>query len=190
MRRKITIRWTRRALLALVFIAAGTGVAGVASRAFAAPGGAGAAKAPSAHPTAVIYLVRHGETVGQGPGRRLSPVGRKRAEALAARLADAGIERIYTTDFLRTRETAAPTAERLGLEPELYDPSDLAAFAAELRRRGETALVVGHSDTTPQLVRLLGGEPGPPIAHDEHDRLYRVELATGATDLTRFGPET
>ncbi len=186
MYRKIPIRPVLRSLSPLAVVAA-AGLAVFAPGAFAASGASGA-QSSSTSPPVAIYLVRHGETVGEGPGRRLSPVGQERAEALAARLADAGIERIYTTDFLRTRETAAPTAERLGLDPEVYDAADLPGFARELRRRGETALVVGHSDTTPELVRLLGGDPGPPIAHDEHDRLYRVELPTGRTELTRFGP--
>lgn len=150
---------------------------------------AGASPDSQAGGAATIYLARHGETEGEGPGRWLSAAGRSRAEALAARLADAGIERIYTTDLPRTRETAAPIAARLGLEPELYDPDDLAGFAAELRAAGGTVLVVGHSNTNPELVGLLGGEPGEPIAEDEHDRLYRLELPAGATQLSRFGPD-
>lgn len=141
----------------------------------------------------VVYLARHGETEGEDPvERRLSAAGRARAEALADELAGAGIEAIYTTDYPRTRETAAPLAERLGFEPRLYDPHDLVGFADRLRKglreTGGTVLVMGHSNTTPELVELLGGEPGEPIAEDEHDRLYRVELPSGETELTRFGP--
>jgi broad specificity phosphatase PhoE len=143
--------------------------------------------------TGTVYLARHGETEGEDPvGRWLSAAGRARAEALADELAGAGIETIYTTDYRRTRETAAPLAERLGLEPVLYDPDDLAGFAARLREElgeaGGTVLVMGHSNTTNELVAFLGGEPGTPIAEDEHDRLYRVELPSGATELLRFGP--
>ena len=167
--------------LTLAVLAGGSAAAG--------GGPAGASPAPTAGAAATIYVARHGETEGEGPGRRLSAAGRSRAEALAARLADAGIERIYTTDLPRTRETAAPIAARLGLEPELYDPDDLAGFAAELRRASGVLLVVGHSNTNPELVGLLGGEPGEPIAEDEHDRLYRLEFPAGATELSRFGPD-
>jgi broad specificity phosphatase PhoE len=162
--------------LALAVLAAGSAAAG------------GASPDSQAGATATVYLARHGETEGEGPERWLSAAGRSRAEALAERLADAGIERIYTTDLPRTRETAAPIAVRLGLEPELYDPDDLAGFAAELRRARGVLLVVGHSNTNPELVGLLGGEPGEPIAEDEHDRLYRLELPGGATEVSRFGP--
>lgn len=155
-------------------------------------GGTGPEAGPEAAGT--VYLVRHGETEGgDGPDQGLSAVGWARAEALAERLADARIEAIYTTDYRRTRETAAPLAARLELEPRLYDPNDLAGFAARLREAlpeaGGTVLVVGHSNTTPELVGLLGGEPGSPIAEDEHDRLYRVGLPSGATEVSLFGPE-
>lgn len=138
-----------------------------------------------------IYLARHAETVGEGDTRRLSEQGRARAEALADALeaqAKEPIERIFSTDYPRTLETAQPIAERLGLEVERYDPDDLAAFAERLKSMGQTVLVVGHSNTTPTLVELLGGAPGPPIDEPtEHDRLYRVEVPFGETVVTRYG---
>jgi broad specificity phosphatase PhoE len=138
-----------------------------------------------------VYLARHAETVGgEGEDRYLGEPGRARAEALADALEGAGIQRVFSTDFPRTRETAAPIAERLGLEVELYDPRELAAFAERLLSMGQTVLVVGHSNTTPELVELLGGAPGPPIDEPtEHDRLYRVEVPSGETTVTRYaGP--
>jgi broad specificity phosphatase PhoE len=102
------------------------------------------------------------------------------AARLAARLA---------TDTRRARDTAAPVAARHGLDVEPYDHRRLADLAARLRERRGTVLVVGHSNTTPELVRLLGGDPGAPIAHDEHDRLYRVDPASGETTLERFAAE-
>lgn len=156
------------------------------------PGADAGGAPPATDTTAVVYLARHAETEGDDPvGRWLSATGWARAEALADALAGAGIEVIYTTDYRRTRETAAPLAERLGLEPALYDPEDLAGFAARLRETlgetGGTVLVMGHSNTTNELVAFLGGQPGAPIAEDEHGRLYRVELPSGRTEVTRFG---
>ena len=48
---------------------------------------------------------------------------------------------------------------------------------------------MGHSDTTPELVSLLGGESGPPIASDEYDRIYLLTLygdGKASTMLLRF----
>ena len=136
-----------------------------------------------------VYLARHAETVGgDGDDRWLGDAGRARAEALADALEGSGLQRVFSTDYRRTRETAAPIAERLGIEVENYDPRDLAGFAEELLSLGQTVLVVGHSNTTPELVELLGGAPGPPIDEPtEHDRLYRVELPSGETAVTRYG---
>jgi broad specificity phosphatase PhoE len=104
-------------------------------------------------------------------------------------LRDAGITHIHSTNYVRTRKTAQPTAEATGVDVALYDASDLQAFAAELLATPGRHLVVGHSNTTPGLVEALGGEPGPPIESLEYDRLYLVTVAGEAvrTVLFRFG---
>ena len=79
--------------------------------------------------------------------------------------------------------------ETAGLELESYDPRDLAGFAARLREAPGRHLVLGHSNTTPELVTALGGE-ATPIAEMEYDRLYVVTIPPkGAvtTTLIRFG---
>lgn len=141
---------------------------------------------PADAPATQILLVRHAEAEGTGGDAALTAAGRRRAEALAELLAGEDLDAVLATDTRRARDTAAPVAARHGLEVALYDHRDLAELAARLRQRGGTVLVVGHSNTTPELVRLLGGEPGEPIAHDEHDRLYRVDAASGRTLLERF----
>ena len=53
-------------------------------------------------------------------------------------------------------------------------------MAVRLLALEENALVVGHSNTTPELVDLLGGEGGPPIVEEwEYDRLYLLRVANG-----------
>ena len=77
--------------------------------------------------TATVFLIRHGETVGnagrvvQKPDSPLSPRGLLQAERLGARLLGAGIARILASDLVR----AAVTAESLGLvtgAPIEYEP--------------------------------------------------------------------
>ncbi len=143
----------------------------------------------SARAETVLVLVRHGEKVDESRDAELSDAGRSRARTLAAILKDAGIGTVYSTDYARTRETARPAAEAIAKPVELYDGDGLPAFAKELRARGGRALIVGHSDTTPELVQLLGGDPGAPIASDEYDRLYILTLADDgktSTTLLRF----
>ena len=137
-----------------------------------------------------VYLVRHAEKVDQSKDPDLSGEGYLRAEELARTLADAKIEYVHSSDFIRTRETAAPVAELFGLEIELYDQNDLFSLADRLKATGGRHLVVGHSTTTPDLVELLGGEPGYPIEElIEYDRLYILTIRSGKvnTVLLRYG---
>ncbi len=142
-------------------------------------GSSGAAAAETAAPTErLIVVVRHAEKVDDSRDPELSETGTARAASLAALLADAGIERVLSTDYIRTRETARPTAEAAGVDVELYDPSAIPALARTLLDALERAiLVVGHSNTTPALVEALTGELAEPMPEEEYDRLYRVWVA-------------
>ena len=132
-----------------------------------------------------VILVRHGETSGGGTDPALSEAGVARARLLAETLPQ--IDRIFTTAYRRTTGTAEFAAARFGIPAENYDPRDLAGFASYLKELGGVSLVVGHSNTTGELVRLLGGDPGPPIEESEHDRIYRVSLPSGSTQQNRYG---
>jgi 2,3-bisphosphoglycerate-dependent phosphoglycerate mutase len=140
----------------------------------------------------VVYLVRHAEKEDDGTRNpTLTTQGMERAALLSHMLRDAGITHIHSTEFKRTQLTAAPLAERLGLEVTSYDPRDLPGFAAWLRDNPGRHFVSGHSNTTPGLVAALGGDPGEPIqeAH-EYDRLYVVTIGgngTVSTVLLRYG---
>jgi phosphohistidine phosphatase SixA len=136
----------------------------------------------------VVYLVRHAEKADDSRDPPLSPAGVVRAERLARMLADAGITHIWSTDFQRTRATAGPIAARRGLTIQIYDGAKLTDLAERLRAMPGRHLVVGHSNTTPAVVHLLGADPGTPIADTEYDRFYVVTLAPGSATgvLLRF----
>ena len=142
-----------------------------------------------------LYLVRHGEKASSGKDPELTPQGRLRAENVAAILGKAGITAIYSSNTQRTRQTAAPLAQQSGVPMQLYDPADPKALVAQVqkvRAAGANVLVVGHSNTLPELVRLFGGAPGPDILDDEYDRLYQLTGGEGAvrTVLLRSLPVT
>lgn len=145
---------------------------------------------PEQSEATVVYLVRHAERAEDGTNDPpISEAGQARADLIAHMLRDAEIERVHSTDYRRTRSTAAPIAERLGLPVETYAGGDLMGLAERIRADGGRHLVVGHSNTTPDAVTALGSEPGQPIAEMEYDRLYVVTLTPGgaSTVLLRFG---
>jgi broad specificity phosphatase PhoE len=102
------------------------------------------------------YFVRHFEKqLGDDPS--LTETGKVRAEALAAFFSDKQLNYVYSTDYNRTLQTATPVADFKNLEIQSYDPRNLAGFAIKLKTQ-DHVLVVGHSNTTPQILSLMGGE--------------------------------
>lgn len=72
-----------------------------------------------------LYLARHGQTSSNVnkaldtavPGADLTDLGQSQARELATRLEGEKIDTIYTSNLVRTHQTAAPLAERLGITP-------------------------------------------------------------------------
>lgn len=136
-----------------------------------------AACAPSTPKNEITYyLVRHAEKTAEKPDPSLTEQGMFRALELGNRLRDVELTAIYSTDYTRTRDTAKPVSEMQELAVQIYDAKDLPAFAESLKSQTGHILVVGHSNTTPQLAGLLGGDPGTPIDDaSEFNRFYIIK---------------
>lgn len=123
-----------------------------------------------------LVLVRHADRDGSRDALTASGVARSRA--LLHALEKLGLARVFHSDTLRARDTAAPLALALGL-PMVERP---AAAVDELvkeissQHRGERVLVVGHGNTLPKLIVAAGGPELPDLAHDEFDDLFVLEL--------------
>ena len=127
-----------------------------------------------------IYLVRHAEKVLSEDNPKdppLTPCGEQRAASLEVFLSSVHLDAIYSSDYTRTRNTAQPTARNRQMETRLYDPKKLEEFAKVLIERGEDALVVGHSNSTPVLAGLLVGEEMDPIDESIYNRIYQVVIS-------------
>ena len=122
-----------------------------------------------------IFLVRHAEKAG-GDDPDLTAAGRARAESLATVLKDAGITAIYTSEVKRTQQTAAPAAKALHLEPAAIPANDRAALVAKLKSSSGNALVVGHSNTIPEIIKALGIAATLNIDDNDYDNLFVVVL--------------
>jgi phosphohistidine phosphatase SixA len=124
----------------------------------------------------IVFVVRHAERADASPDSLLSSEGHARAQRLAAMLKDAGIAQIYTTTLRRTVQTAAPLAAALGLKPTELPSTDLDALISKLRAATSEAraLVVGHSNTLPEILKRLGVGDPIKIADTEYDNLFAV----------------
>lgn len=134
-----------------------------------------------AHAQQAIYLVRHAEKVDESRDAALSPTGEARAVSLAHALGKAGVSAIFVTEFQRTKRTAAPLAAARHLTPIIIPAKALEHLVQEIRKRsGDSVLVVGHSDTLPQILAALGVAKPPAIARADHDDLFVVIPRPGA----------
>src|SRR5262245_56801604 len=132
------------------------------------------------------FLVRHAERADSAGGGKptmtadpeLSEAGRERAASLATALKDAHITRIFATEFKRTQQTAAPLAKALGLTVTTVPADNTADLVKRLKSGKGNALVVGHSNTLPEVVKALGVKTPVAIAETEFDNLLIVTLGT------------
>lgn len=148
---------------------------------------------PIATPGATtVVIVRHAEKADASRDTALSPAGQKRAEALAAALDGAEVGAVYVSQFQRTRLTAGPLLGRLGLAAQERPAGDDEAAARELatevltRQAGKTVLVVGHSNTVPEIVKALSGLTIGPIAESEFDHLFVVVVPPDGSGTARL----
>lgn len=129
-----------------------------------------------------IYLTRHYEKT-KPPMPSLTTKGKKRAEALAHYLSDKSLQQIYSTSYKRTLETSTPLSERIGVDITVYPADDLPSLAKKVRHADHNLIIVGHSNTTPQLIELLGG-PSVTIEESDYGTLYELTITEAGTTMT------
>ena len=107
-----------------------------------------------------IVLVRHAEKVDDSSDPDLSEAGYERATNLAEMFENVNFDAVYSTDYIRTKETARPIADANGLTIMGYDYQNLSGEAENLieSHKGETILISGHSNTTPAFANAFLGE--------------------------------
>jgi broad specificity phosphatase PhoE len=146
-----------------------------------------------------IIVVRHAEKSADDPrDPSLSESGQERAGDLSAALKNAQVTDIYTTQYKRTRQTAEPLARQFGISivERPITSANAGTYPRELAREiltrsaGKVVLVVGHSNTVPDIVSALSGRPVPAMTDAEYDHAFIVVVpASGSPRLfqLRFG---
>jgi broad specificity phosphatase PhoE len=134
--------------------------------------------------TTTITLVRHAEQTSHDEADpSLSEAGKLRVVELTRQLVDAdvvaGIDAIWSTSLKRSVETVQPLAKRLDLLINLYPVDDTEAVLKTILKnhKGKITLVVGHSNTVPEMIANLGASKNvPPIAQNEFDNIYIISI--------------
>jgi 2,3-bisphosphoglycerate-dependent phosphoglycerate mutase len=125
----------------------------------------------------VIYLIRHAEKADASANPNLSEAGLQRAQNWAVILQDVAFDAFYSTDYNRTRQTIQPTADNNGHDLILYNPDTFSLESVINDHLGKSIMIVGHSNTIPQLInQFLGEDIYPVMAETEFGNLYKITI--------------
>ncbi|MGQ0805016.1 MAG: SixA phosphatase family protein [Actinomycetota bacterium] len=148
-----------------------------------------------------IYVVRHGKagdrSLWEGPDdlRPLSKSGRKQAEKLVEQLADAPIDRIVTSPYVRCRQSVEPLAEQRRLPVDLADelaegiPVREALLLIE-KVAPENTVLCTHGDVVGDLLHHLDrtGVPLGDVAKLEKGSTWLLDVEDGEIVAARYLP--
>ena len=118
-----------------------------------------------------VILVRHAEKADTTADTKLSEAGLERAMKLSEMFENVDIDAIYSTSFVRTESTVQPLADEIGVPIQNYDYRNPGLVVPNWLRRhsGETILISGHSNTTPNFANTLMNEQYFEDSFDESD---------------------
>lgn len=133
-----------------------------------------------------IYLVRHAEKQKTAENPHLTQCGRFRAKQLAQTLSNVNIKSVYSTSYNRTLETATPTASSKGIGVKQYSPKGLPQLARQIKQNKENVLIVGHSNTTPELASLIIGKQVEKMNESEYQHLFQIQVNGDKLRLVKF----
>ena len=131
-----------------------------------------------------FFIVRHAEkeaATTMTSDVPLSEAGKQRAIALKDLLQNEKIRHIYSTNYIRTKATAQPLAETLGLTIQTYDPRDTSFMSKVRNVSNSNVLIVGHSNTVDDLVNKMTGETHVPgdLPDSQYGDLYVIKKKGG-----------
>lgn len=138
----------------------------------------------------IFYCVRHAEKrKDQGDNPSLTPEGEARAKQLGIILTSERLDKVFSTNYKRTVQTAEIVRKHSekAAPAATYPPDMQDAWLDETltTSAGKHFLVVGHSNTVPQLLnRLKGTSEYQNIPDDDHGRFYiAVTKGIGQTEV-------
>ncbi len=109
----------------------------------------------------VYYFIRHAEKDRSNPENKnpeLNQQGKIRALNWLYFFRDIPLKKIYSTNYNRTIQTVKQIAEEKNITISYYFPENIDVENFKKQNKNMSILVVGHSNTTPELVNLIIGE--------------------------------
>jgi 2,3-bisphosphoglycerate-dependent phosphoglycerate mutase len=145
-----------------------------------------------AQETSKIWIVRHAEKQSEKADPALTPEGEKRAKSLAKYLKKEKVAYVFSTNYLRTKQTAIPTAKQKALETTIYDAKDNEALIQVIKNlpKGSNSLIVGHSNTVLVILEMLGAlAPIQTLKDDDYDFIFQLTINGEVVKLktSRYG---
>jgi broad specificity phosphatase PhoE len=125
-----------------------------------------------------FYVVRHAEKSSM-PAKdpELTTQGTKRAQHLSELLKEKQVKNIFSTQTVRTINTAKPLADLLSQNITIYDASNQSAFIEELKKNKNNSLIVGHSNTIRHIINGLAEKEVliKDLEDQEYDNIFKIK---------------
>jgi broad specificity phosphatase PhoE len=134
-----------------------------------------------------VFVMRHLQKM-DGADPPLSAEGAANAQALANMLAKSGIKAIFATPTRRAMDSAQPLAAKLGIAITTYDPGNPDALVKMVAGVQGAVVVVGHSNTVPDLVTRLGGKQPIILGDQDYGSVFVVTQGDGKVSEIKIRP--
>ena len=127
--------------------------------------------------TTQYYFIRHAEKADSSKNPDLSEKGLERAKEWQMLFSELSFDAIYSTDFNRTIQTIKPISVKQNKNFSLYNPKTIDIEAFKKETFGKKILIVGHSNTIPNMVnQIIKENKYSDIAENQFGNLYIVTI--------------
>ena len=132
-----------------------------------------------------VYVMRHLQKAA-GDDPPLTEEGAILADMVAGMLGHGsfGIKAVFATKTRRAQQTGEPLARLVGVPVTPYDPRNAPALVEAVKAVSGSVLIVGHSNTVPDLVAAFGGRKPSPLSENDYGTIYQVRA--GSTEVREF----
>ena len=123
------------------------------------------------------YFIRHAEKADSSKNPNLSEKGLERAQQWKILFSKIDFDGVYSTDFNRTLQTIQPIVADNNRLLKIYNPKMMDVEVFKKETHGKTILIVGHSNTIPNMVnQIIKENKYTDIEENQFGNLYIVTL--------------